>query len=62
MNRDEQKPQRLSTAALIAMGVIVAALSAVAIYANWQNAHRDRIESVTITRFTPSPSPSATPP
>jgi hypothetical protein len=56
------QPQHLSKAALIAMSCIVVALLLVAIYANWQNAHRDKIESVTVTRFTlsPSPSPSAT--
>ena len=32
-------------------------------YANWQNAHRDRIETTTVTRITPGPSasPSSTP-
>jgi hypothetical protein len=58
MTEDEAQPQRVSKAALIAMGVILLTLVLVAIYANWQNAHRDRIESVTVTRFTPSPTPS----
>jgi hypothetical protein len=57
----DEGTQRVSKAALLAMGAIFLALLFVAIYANWQNAHRDRIESVTTTRFIPSPSPSATP-
>jgi hypothetical protein len=58
---EEGEPERVSRAALIAMVVIVILLLLVAIYANWQNLHRDQIESVTVKRFTPSPSPSATP-
>ena len=40
---------------------IVVALLVVAVYANWQNLHRDVIETTTVTRFTPTPSPSALP-
>jgi hypothetical protein len=61
MNDDDQPPQRVSKGALIAMGAILVTLTLVAAFANWRNAHRDQIESVTITRFTPSPSPRATP-
>ncbi len=55
---DEPEPQQVSKAALIAMSCIIAILLLVAIYANWQNAHREKIESVTVQRFTPVPSPS----
>jgi hypothetical protein len=48
-------------AMLIAMVVVVAALVALSIYANWQNAHRDRIESTIVTRFTPTPTPPRSP-
>jgi hypothetical protein len=51
--------ERVSKRAAIAMSAIIIALLLVAIYSNWQNAHRDKIESVTTTHFTPSPSPSA---
>jgi cell division septal protein FtsQ len=61
MNDEGQARQRVSKAALIAMGAIVGALLFVAIFSNWQNAHRKKFESVTVTRFSPSPSPSATP-
>jgi hypothetical protein len=61
MNDEERQPQRVSKAARIAMSVIVTALLLVAIYANWQNAHRDKIESVTVTQFAPPPSPSPSP-
>ncbi len=50
---------RVSKGAVLAMCAIVVALLLVAIYANSQKAHRSRIESVTVTRFTPAPSPSA---
>jgi hypothetical protein len=55
---DNDAPDPASKSAWIAMGAIVIVLLLVAIYANWQNAHRQKIESVTITRFNPSPSPS----
>jgi hypothetical protein len=57
----DDQPQRVSKAALIAMGAIVLTLLVVAIYANWQKTRRDKIESVTVMRFSPTPSPSPTP-
>jgi hypothetical protein len=47
--------------AIVAMLTIVLVLALVSVYANWQNAHRSRIESTSVMRFTPTPSPSATP-
>ena len=47
--------------ALIAMIAIVVGLIVVAVYANWQNLHRDVIETTTVTRITPTPSASASP-
>jgi hypothetical protein len=63
METGKDKEERVSKGALIAMIAIVAGLAAVATYANWQNAHRDQIESTTVTRFAPeaSASPSSTP-
>jgi hypothetical protein len=63
MEAGKAKEERVSTGALIAMIAIVVGLAVVAIYANWQNAHRDLIETTTVTRITPEPSasPSATP-
>jgi len=63
METGRDKEERVSTGALIAMIAIVVGLIVVAIYANWQNAHRDSIETTTVTRFTPeaSASPSSTP-
>jgi len=63
METGKDKEERLSKSAGIAMIAIVASLIVVAIYANWQNAHRDLIETTTVTRFTPeaSASPSSTP-
>lgn len=58
---EEPEPGPVSRAALIAMTTIITVLLLVAIYANWQNLHRDSIESTSVTRFTPSPSPSASP-
>jgi hypothetical protein len=55
------KIERVSKGAVIAMSAIFIVLLVVAIYANWQNAHRDKIESVTAARFSPSPPPSVTP-
>ena len=56
-NSDSDRDERASKAMLIAMVIVVAAIVAVSIYANWQNAHRDRIESTIVTRFTPTPTP-----
>jgi hypothetical protein len=63
METGKEKEERVSKSALIAMIAIVVGLIAVAIYANWQSAHRDIIETTTVTRFTPeaSASPSSTP-
>ncbi|MBV9009002.1 MAG: hypothetical protein JO354_07530 [Verrucomicrobia bacterium] len=52
-----ENPERISKSAAIAMIATVLVFILVAIYANWQNAHRDKIEKTTVTRFTPSPSP-----
>jgi hypothetical protein len=63
METGKEKEERISKGALIAMIAIIVGLIVVATYANWQNAHRDRIETTTLTRFTPeaSASPSSTP-
>ena len=63
MEKGKDKEERVSTGAMIAMIAIVLGLLLVAIYANWQNAHRDYIEATTVTRFAPeaSASPSSTP-
>jgi hypothetical protein len=63
METGEEKEERVSKGAMIAMIAIVVGLIVVAIYANWQNAHRDLIETTTVTRITsgPSASPSSTP-
>jgi hypothetical protein len=61
MTDDSNKDERVSIGALAAMIAIVIALLVVAVYANWQNARRDAIETTTVTRVTPSPSPSASP-
>ena len=63
METGEEKEERISKSALIAMIAIVVGLIVVVVYANWQNAHRDRIETTTVTRITPEPSasPSSTP-
>lgn len=45
----------------MAMSAIVLALLIVAVYANWQQLHRDAIETTTVTRFTPTPSVSPSP-
>ncbi len=58
---DSKKDQRISIGALVAMIAIVVGLIVVAVYANWQNLHRDAIETTTVTRFIPSPSASASP-
>jgi multisubunit Na+/H+ antiporter MnhB subunit len=61
MTEDSKKDERISTRALAAMIAIVIGLIVVAVYANWQNLHRDVIETTTVTRITPSPSPSPSP-
>ena len=53
--------ERVSKGAVIAMSAIILVLLLVTIYSNWQYAHRNKIESVTTTHLTPSPSPSVTP-
>jgi len=58
-SKDEQ--ERVSRGGWIAMIAIVVGLVVVATYANWRNAHRDQIESTTVTRFAPEASPSPTP-
>jgi hypothetical protein len=58
---DSNKEERISKSALVAMIVIVVGLIVVATYANWQNAHRDSIETTTHTRFIPEASASPTP-
>jgi hypothetical protein len=61
METSKDKAERVSKGALIAMVAIVIGLAVVATYANWQNAHRDQIESTTVTRFAPEASASPTP-
>ena len=61
METGKEKEERVSKSALIAMIAIVVGLIVVAIYANWQNAHRDYIEATTVTRFAPEASASPTP-
>jgi hypothetical protein len=56
---DSNKNERISTGALTAMIAVVVGLIVVAVYANWQNLHRDVIETTTVTRIAPSPSASA---
>ena len=61
METGKDNEERVSKGAWIAMIAIVVALVVVAAYANWQNAHRDQIESTTVTRIAPEPSVSPTP-
>jgi len=61
METGKEKEERISKGALIAMIAIIVSLIVVASYANWQNAHRDVIETTTVTRFTPEASASPTP-
>ena len=61
METGKGKQERVSKSAMIAMIAIVVGLIVVATYANWQNAHRDQIESTTVTRFAPEASASPTP-
>jgi uncharacterized membrane protein YidH (DUF202 family) len=58
---DSNKDERVSMGALAAMIAIVSGLIVVAVYANWQNVHRDAIETTTMTRVTPTAAPSASP-
>lgn len=51
----------VSRRALVAMGVILLAVAFLAVFSNWQNARRARVESTRVTRFSPSPAPSASP-
>ncbi|PZR77026.1 MAG: hypothetical protein DLM52_05280 [Chthoniobacterales bacterium] len=59
----EEQRDRVSKGAWVAMVLIVLALGFVVFFANWKRAHRDEIETVTVSHFTPtaSPSPSASP-
>jgi transposase-like protein len=61
METSKDKEERVSRGAWIAMIATVVGLVVVATYANWRNAHRDQIESTTVTRFAPEASPSPTP-
>ena len=61
METGKEKEERISKGALIAMIAIIVSLIVVATYANWQNAHRDRIETISLSRFTPEASASPTP-
>ena len=61
METGKDKEERVSKGAWIAMIAIVVGLVVVAIYANWQNAHRNQIESSTVTRIAPEASASPTP-
>jgi uncharacterized membrane protein len=58
MTEDSKRDERISIGALTAMIAIVVGLIIVAVYANWQNLHRDVIETTTVTRITPTPSAS----
>ena len=55
---ENSRPARVPKSALIMMGVIVAAMALVSIYANVQSWRRGKIESVVVT---PVASPTATP-
>jgi hypothetical protein len=61
MERGKDKEERVSKGGWIAMIAIVVSLIVVATYANWQNAHRNQIESTTVTRIAPEASASPTP-
>jgi hypothetical protein len=56
-NGPSNRGEQISKSMLIMMVLIVGAIAGLSIYANWQNAHRDRIESTIVTRFTPTPTP-----
>ena len=54
-----QSPERVPRSGLIMMGIIVAAMALLALYANVQKWRRDKIETVIVTPVsTPTPSPS----
>jgi len=61
METGKDKEERMSKGAWIAMIAIVVGLVVVATYANWQNAHRNQVESTTVTRIAPEASASPTP-
>ena len=61
METGKDKEERVSKGAWIAMIAIVVGLVVVATHANWQNAHRNQIESTTVTRIAPEASASPTP-
>jgi drug/metabolite transporter (DMT)-like permease len=61
METGKDKEERMWKGAWIAMIAIVVGLVVVATYANWQNAHRNQIESTTVTRIAPEASASPTP-
>jgi hypothetical protein len=54
-------PTRAPRSGLILMLIIVVAVALVAIYANVQKARRDKIEKLTITPTTESPTASPSP-
>jgi len=60
-NDASNRAKQISKSMLLTMALIVGAIVALSLYANWQNTHRDRIETTIVTRFTPSPRASATP-
>jgi hypothetical protein len=61
METGKDREERVSKGAWIAMIAIVVDLVVVATYANWQSAHRNQIESTTVTRIAPEASASPTP-
>jgi len=60
-NGNSNRGEQISKSMLITMVLIVGAVASLSIYANWQNTHRDRLESTIVTHFTPTPQPSETP-
>jgi len=62
MTNGSNKDERITKGGFIAMTAIVIGLLVVAVYANWQNLHRDVMETTTVTRFTPTPTASPSPP
>lgn len=63
MTNNSKEEKRVSRGAAIAMIVIVLGLALVSLYANWQNAHRQRIEKTSVTRLVSplSPPPAGAP-
>ena len=61
METGKDREERVSKGAWIAMIAIAVGLVVVATYANWQSAHRNQIESTTVTRIAPEASASPTP-